>query len=357
MTQATATINGDPHLVDDLSRLLNALQQSVTQTATDAGKHTSELDGYWQSKGADQAKLALGSAQRHISQAEHPIAQAAALLKQYSQYLAGAQQGLNAAVNQLNQLQNQLASNPGDATLQQEVTRATQQINTLLSNHQQHAQQVAHALGGLGAPPLPVTPKGKLTAIDALLLDDAVTKHILSKQGASKAASKIASQKGSQAATLAGLLASSSAKNEAKIMSMLAAGKSVTQINNTVGNAQYYSLSGPGQKLNGKVSWFGGPKDTTSTSTTASGKPVSVPGIAVYNQSTLGGYWLVQFPNGKKLVLQQTDIGPAPWTGRVIDVTYSALPAAGYSTGNFPTDSTVHARYLGKSVPPGVAVT
>jgi hypothetical protein len=104
-----------------------------------------------------------------------------------------------------------------------------------------------------------------------------------------------------------------------------------------------------GTTLQGKVSWFGGPGDSTSGPTTASGLPVTQPGIAVYTTETLGGYWVVRFPNGRTAVLQQTDFGPAPWTGRVLDVLYSALPAIGYNQLNFPTDSQIAARYLGKS--------
>lgn len=104
-----------------------------------------------------------------------------------------------------------------------------------------------------------------------------------------------------------------------------------------------------GQTLNGAVSWFGGPNDDTTGPTTADGKPVSDPGIAVYNTATLNGYWRVTFPNGRTAILQQTDIGPAPWTGRVLDVLYSALPYIGYSQQDFPTGAPIHATYLGAS--------
>ena len=40
------------------------------------------------------------------------------------------------------------------------------------------------------------------------------------------------------------------------------------------------------------------------------------PGIAVYNPQTLKGWWRVTAPNGHMAVVQQTDVGPAPWTGR-----------------------------------------
>lgn len=106
-----------------------------------------------------------------------------------------------------------------------------------------------------------------------------------------------------------------------------------------------------GAAQSGKISWFGGPQDSSSGPTTSSGAPVSYPAISTYNQATKGGYWLVHMPNGRTAVLKQTDIGPAPWTGRNFDFTYTALPLLGYSTGNFPTDANITATYLGKSVP------
>ena len=103
----------------------------------------------------------------------------------------------------------------------------------------------------------------------------------------------------------------------------------------------------PGQTITGATSWFGGPDDPTSGPTTASGKPVTDPGIAVLDTATLNGYWRVHFPNGRTAVLQQTDIGPAPWTGRVLDVLYSALPYLGYTEHDFPTGAQITATYLG----------
>jgi hypothetical protein len=107
--------------------------------------------------------------------------------------------------------------------------------------------------------------------------------------------------------------------------------------------------------LAGKGSWFGGPSDSTDSGHTANGETTKTPGIAVYNHGTLGGYWRVKSPNGKTVVLKQTDIGPAPWTGRKIDVTYSALGKLGYGEHNFPTDSQFQAEYLGRKPPKEVA--
>lgn len=107
----------------------------------------------------------------------------------------------------------------------------------------------------------------------------------------------------------------------------------------------------PGRTVSGKISWFGGPNDPSAGGTPASGVPITTPGIATYNRATLGGYFLVTAPNGRRAVLRQTDLGPSPSTGRSIDFTYSSLPLLGYSQGNFPTDAVAHATYLGRSVP------
>jgi murein DD-endopeptidase MepM/ murein hydrolase activator NlpD len=104
-------------------------------------------------------------------------------------------------------------------------------------------------------------------------------------------------------------------------------------------------------EVSGKVSWFGGRNDPTDSGHTASGGTTREPGIAIYNKATLGGYWRVTAPNGRTAILRQTDLGPAPFTGRKVDVTYSALGQLGYNEHNFPTDSQVKATYLGKNKP------
>lgn len=103
-------------------------------------------------------------------------------------------------------------------------------------------------------------------------------------------------------------------------------------------------MSGPG-----KISWF-------NDATTASGiSAATYPGIAVLDQATLGGYWLVHMPNGRQAVVKQIDIGPATWTGRLYDFSAPAVRALGYTTSNFPTDAVANATYLGKTVPAAYA--
>lgn len=101
--------------------------------------------------------------------------------------------------------------------------------------------------------------------------------------------------------------------------------------------------------LAGSSSWFGGPNDPTTGPKTASGAPTSQPGIAVYNRQTLGGYWAVKMGNNIGLV-KQTDIGPAPSTGRSFDYTYSLLPLFGYSQSTFPTGAQTSGVYLGQNL-------
>lgn len=102
--------------------------------------------------------------------------------------------------------------------------------------------------------------------------------------------------------------------------------------------------------LSGAISWFGGPNDPSAQGLTASGAPTSTPGIAINNRSTLGGYWMVRLPNDHAFITKQTDIGPAPSTGRSIDFTYSLLPLLGYTQQNFPTNGQAKAVYLGKTL-------
>lgn len=105
-----------------------------------------------------------------------------------------------------------------------------------------------------------------------------------------------------------------------------------------------------GQKITGKSSWFGGPNDPMNQGT-ALGVPDTTRGIAVYQRSTLGGYWQLKWPNGKVTNERQIDIGPAPSTGRKVDITSATLRYGGYNENNYPTDATVTITYLGKNRP------
>lgn len=86
----------------------------------------------------------------------------------------------------------------------------------------------------------------------------------------------------------------------------------------------------------GKASWFGGPNDGMNIGT-ATGVPDTTPGIALYNQGTKNKYFNVYAPNGRWHKERQIDIGPAPWTGKILDITSAALSHFGFNEGNFPT--------------------
>ncbi|MEO6866877.1 MAG: hypothetical protein ABI200_02530 [Gaiellales bacterium] len=107
------------------------------------------------------------------------------------------------------------------------------------------------------------------------------------------------------------------------------------------------TTSGIGNVVAGKISWYGGPNDREDNDKPASGVPNTVPGIAVMNSKTLGGWWEVTMSDGKKVQLQQTDIGPAKWTGKMLDFNHTAVKQLGYTEKSFPTGGTASARYLG----------
>lgn len=92
----------------------------------------------------------------------------------------------------------------------------------------------------------------------------------------------------------------------------------------------------------GKVSTFT-PADAPNI--TADGKHTAAdPGIALWGHSdTLGRHYCVTLRRGRlHAVLKHIDIGPAPWTGREIDVT-----GAGVSKlGGLQTDEPGKARLL-----------
>lgn len=61
-------------------------------------------------------------------------------------------------------------------------------------------------------------------------------------------------------------------------------------------------------------------------------------GIALPSRSTLGQWFNVTAPNGQTYRLQQTDVGPAGYTGRGVDISAAAAQQMGYTPKTFPTD-------------------
>ena len=90
------------------------------------------------------------------------------------------------------------------------------------------------------------------------------------------------------------------------------------------------------------ASWFGnspGWVDPDDHGPQANGLPVAGdPGIALPTEDTLGQLFDVTAPNGQTYRLRQTDIGPASWTGRGVDVNSAAAQLMGYTPDTFPTD-------------------
>lgn len=70
----------------------------------------------------------------------------------------------------------------------------------------------------------------------------------------------------------------------------------------------------------------------------ALGVPDSQQGIALPSRKTLGKYFRVTGPDGKTAILQQTDIGPAKFTKRGIDISAAGADQMGYTPRNFPTN-------------------
>lgn len=85
----------------------------------------------------------------------------------------------------------------------------------------------------------------------------------------------------------------------------------------------------------GKYSWV---DEGDKPGSNALGVPDNEQGIALPSSKTLGDWFWVTAPNGVTLKLQQTDIGPADWTGRTIDIAAVAAEHFGYSPETFPTD-------------------
>jgi hypothetical protein len=99
-----------------------------------------------------------------------------------------------------------------------------------------------------------------------------------------------------------------------------------------------------GYVVAGKVSTFGY-LTGDSEGTTADGGTTARPCIALWDRSTLDRWFEVTIL-GHRARLLHCDTGPAPWTGRAIDVTGVGDQALGFSPAAFPTDSPGVAREL-----------
>ena len=71
----------------------------------------------------------------------------------------------------------------------------------------------------------------------------------------------------------------------------------------------------------------------------ALGVPDAMQGIALPSRAGLGKWFNVTSPTGESYRLQQTDVGPAKWTGRGVDISAAAADRMGYTPKTFPTDA------------------
>jgi lysozyme len=93
------------------------------------------------------------------------------------------------------------------------------------------------------------------------------------------------------------------------------------------GRGSWYS------QFNGIYHW----RDSGDTpGSSAMGVPDDCQGVSFYSHVTLGKWFELHAPNGNVSVEQQTDIGPAPWTGRKIDISAVCAERIGYSPNTFP---------------------
>ena len=109
-----------------------------------------------------------------------------------------------------------------------------------------------------------------------------------------------------------------------------------------------------------KTSWYGSYgafHDAQDNNRPAlSGASNNEPGIAVLNRSTLGGYYRLRIKDAKGrerfMTVRQTDIGPAGWTGKKVDINARLASDLGYSPRDFPSNTQVIGySYLGKKKP------
>lgn len=80
----------------------------------------------------------------------------------------------------------------------------------------------------------------------------------------------------------------------------------------------------------GPSSWYGGACDKQDNNRSYTGLPHSEPGIALYYLRPFKAYYLLTGPTGRKSVVRHSDKGPAPWTGKLVDLNWTAARAVGF---------------------------
>lgn len=103
----------------------------------------------------------------------------------------------------------------------------------------------------------------------------------------------------------------------------------------------------------GPSSWYGGSCDPHDNNIPAYAPRDAnrTPGVAMRTYSTRLKLFLLRGPNGRYVVVQHTDYGPASWTGKLVDLNYTAVMALGYPgpcAYSYPTGSYVYLRHLNR---------
>lgn len=80
----------------------------------------------------------------------------------------------------------------------------------------------------------------------------------------------------------------------------------------------------------GLSSWYGGPCDHMDNDQPYTGLPNTEPGIALYYLRPFKAFYLLTDSRGHRVVVRHSDKGPAPSTGKLVDLNWTAAAALGY---------------------------
>jgi hypothetical protein len=116
------------------------------------------------------------------------------------------------------------------------------------------------------------------------------------------------------------------------------------------GRTSWFGQYGFGKHVDGLHKHVWRDPDKPANRVPASGLPQTVPGIALPSPKTLKHWYEVEL-KGKRYKVQQTDIMPDQRKGRKIDINAPLADMVGWTPDDFPTDSIVRFRYLGKELP------
>lgn len=116
----------------------------------------------------------------------------------------------------------------------------------------------------------------------------------------------------------------------------------------------YSALAEARVVVEGRTSWFGGPCDHSDNNRTATGLANTMPGIALFRRDTFGAWFALRRPRtGRQVVVRHVDLGPAPWTGKRIDLNPVAARGLGFRAPGgcvqgFPTGERMSVRRVSR---------